>query len=993
MIKNKLIRYLVVGGTSFVIEIACLSALHYIVNLSPTLSVAISFWIGFLVAFVLQKTITFKNNATSPKDLAAQISWYSLLVLFNYLFSLGMVYALSDNLNVIAIRTITIIIITSWNFVLYNRIFKQKHHANKSSKIVPTKTIKHENLAPYKKLVGSKNFAMSYFLLSIVILLITTLYWTLLSSRLQLANADQLVNSFLFNQLSSVRDALLPSAHSFLLKWPLFLVIGIKGATTSLFISATIILVSSTITCFAYILYKITKKPLLIGTVILALSSILLLVPTFPYGGGLLPVNMAMLATRNIEYIAYIGSLIYIIRAKKIISLKFTVGTLLLAAIIASDKLFLILSLGGALVMLVPYLIKRQWSFVRISINWLTASLAAAIIAFGTLYAISALHITHIVSQKNSLEPYGLINNFRDLVRGTIYAILGLLTNFGANPGYDAMQLSDLPKTLVTRLTGPSSITYLINMSLLVIGTSMVYLLLKATLTQKPKKASRPQTPVVLSIMLLASTIVSVLSFILTSHYYPADARYLTIALFAVIIGASTYANKKSWQPLFLVLFGIIMMIGIIAGSFSVLSTYRSDAKAVSIISERALAIHQALSSHRVDYLVGDYWRVMPVRLQPDNQFTIAPLENCTNYRQVLTSTKWQPNLKDHSFAYLLSLDRSLTNYPTCSIETIQNTYGRPTATALIAGTNDKPKELLLFYDNGINLDDDDATSLSTKPIDINNLPNTQCATGKTIMNVVAHQDDDLLFTSPDLLDTVHAGDCVRSVYLTAGDAGNDKYYWIGREEGSEAAYAQMASIPKEQWVQKTVKANNNAYFTISNHPKYKNLTLIFMQLPDGGLNGSGFPAYNNNSLYHMLNTTGTITSVDGQSTYTTSSLETTLETLMQKYSPTHIRTLSTYDGKNWPDHNDHHQANIITHQVFTKYTTANSIDSTTIPITDYMGYPVRLYPINVTGEPFNQKIAAFLAYAKQDGAVCQSLQDCANTPTYYGYLQRQYPL
>ena len=111
----------------------------------------------------------------------------------------------------------------------------------------------------------------------------------------------------------------------------------------------------------------------------------------------------------------------------------------------------------------------------------------------------------------------------------------------------------------------------------------------------------------------------------------------------------------------------------------------------------------------------------------------------------------------------------------------------------------------------------------------------------------------------------------------------------------------------------------------------------------------------------------------------------------MQKYQPNQVRTLSTYDGPNFPDHSDHHQANIITHQVLNKYLVANNLDASSIPTTNYMGYPVRLYPVNVTGAPFTKKLATFLAYSQDDPAVCHSQQDCANTPTYWGCLQRQY--
>jgi hypothetical protein len=39
-------------------------------------------------------------------------------------------------------------------------------------------------------------------------------------------------------------------------------------------------------------------------------------------------------------------------------------------------------------------------------------------------------------------------------------------------------------------------------------------------------------------------------------------------------------------------------------------------------------------------------------------------------------------------------------------------------------------------------------------------------------MNIVAHEDDDILFLSPDLVHDIRHGRCVRTVFVTAGDAG-----------------------------------------------------------------------------------------------------------------------------------------------------------------------------------------------------------------------------
>jgi hypothetical protein len=65
--------------------------------------------------------------------------------------------------------------------------------------------------------------------------------------------------------------------------------------------------------------------------------------------------------------------------------------------------------------------------------------------------------------------------------------------------------------------------------------------------------------------------------------------------------------------------------------------------------------------------------------------------------------------------------------------------------------------------------------------------------------------------------------------------------------------------------------------------------------------------------------------------------------------------------------------------------------DALSIPVVRYIGYPIHDYDANVSGEDLALKEAAFLAYAKFDGGVCQSLAECAETPTYGAYIARQY--
>jgi hypothetical protein len=68
-------------------------------------------------------------------------------------------------------------------------------------------------------------------------------------------------------------------------------------------------------------------------------------------------------------------------------------------------------------------------------------------------------------------------------------------------------------------------------------------------------------------------------------------------------------------------------------------------------------------------------------------------------------------------------------------------------------------------------------------------------------MYVVAHTDDDLLFVSPDLLHDLQSGRCLRTIFTTAGEAGEGEYYWSSLERGIRDTYSEMAGVPNN-WSQ-----------------------------------------------------------------------------------------------------------------------------------------------------------------------------------------------
>lgn len=123
LLKNRFVRYVLVGGTAYCIEIVTIYLLHEVLGLSPVQSVAISFWIGFVAVFGLQKFITFQDYQREKKEIAKQLVGYSFLVAWNYAFTLITVTIFSGKISVFVIRTVVIAIMTTWNFVIYRKLF------------------------------------------------------------------------------------------------------------------------------------------------------------------------------------------------------------------------------------------------------------------------------------------------------------------------------------------------------------------------------------------------------------------------------------------------------------------------------------------------------------------------------------------------------------------------------------------------------------------------------------------------------------------------------------------------------------------------------------------------------------------------------------------------------------------------------------------------------------------------------------------------------
>jgi LmbE family N-acetylglucosaminyl deacetylase len=263
---------------------------------------------------------------------------------------------------------------------------------------------------------------------------------------------------------------------------------------------------------------------------------------------------------------------------------------------------------------------------------------------------------------------------------------------------------------------------------------------------------------------------------------------------------------------------------------------------------------------------------------------------------------------------------------------------------------------------------------------------NPNCASAA--LYVAAHADDTLLFQSPDLFQDIHTGRCVRTVFLTAGDAGRAQAYWSGREEGAKAAYAYMAGVANQwhssQW---QVGGRSIRLDTLAGQPW---ISLAFMRLPDGGVHGKGTERYGFDSLMKLWQSQhggepadSAIAAVDGSATYGYQGLVDTLAAMIEEFEPRLIATQNYTGVFIGPDHSDHVGTALFTREAHVDYEAPHRLLA-------YEDYEVTKRPENVFGELLGAKSFAFYAYGAHDSDACLSESDCHGTP-YAKWLPRQY--
>jgi LmbE family N-acetylglucosaminyl deacetylase len=233
-------------------------------------------------------------------------------------------------------------------------------------------------------------------------------------------------------------------------------------------------------------------------------------------------------------------------------------------------------------------------------------------------------------------------------------------------------------------------------------------------------------------------------------------------------------------------------------------------------------------------------------------------------------------------------------------------------------------------------------------------------------LQMVAHPDDDLLFMNPDVIRDVEAGACVRTVFLTTGDANQDDSYWQSRERGIRAAYATMAGA-EDSWTlgRLQVAGRELELATLDDAP---GISLVFLRLPDGNRRGTGNAVHDHQSLMRLwLGEIDVIDAVDGSQRYTSTELRRTLTAIIDDFHTDTLRAQDWTIDFRTGDNADHTAAALYARAAAAQAASGHRLLA-------YAGYPSWTQPANVNGRELGLKADAILAYAEHDPKLCTNL-------------------
>jgi len=262
------------------------------------------------------------------------------------------------------------------------------------------------------------------------------------------------------------------------------------------------------------------------------------------------------------------------------------------------------------------------------------------------------------------------------------------------------------------------------------------------------------------------------------------------------------------------------------------------------------------------------------------------------------------------------------------------------------------------------------------------------CPGGDTLLTVWAHPDDDIIFGNPTISEAIAAGQCVRTVFLTAGDAGRGLDYTHARELGILRAYNVMRGS-EGLWDESVITLDSGMRVDRLTPQGDGRVSVLFVRLPDGNITDGGFAATGYATMSKLLD--GSIASlapIDGGPAVSAAQLSASLTEFAEAFRPTRTLTHIPRGSAFAPgDHPDHSVVGTLVRDAI------GPVDGVGAGLRYFVGYPSENLPRNVEGEILDAKVETYRVYTQQDDVIrCADRDACLSTRKFGEWLQRSYP-
>lgn len=123
--KHDFVRYLFVGGSTFIMDFLLLFVLHGTWHVNLAVATTVAYWVSIAYNFILNRWWTF--NQRERQNLSQHALLYACIIGFNYLFTVTFVSLASHHIYYGLAKIMAVAIQMSWTYYIYKHyIFTTK---------------------------------------------------------------------------------------------------------------------------------------------------------------------------------------------------------------------------------------------------------------------------------------------------------------------------------------------------------------------------------------------------------------------------------------------------------------------------------------------------------------------------------------------------------------------------------------------------------------------------------------------------------------------------------------------------------------------------------------------------------------------------------------------------------------------------------------------------------------------------------------------------